>query len=106
MDFSFFSRVRQGIRSLCQAVTRILRRWTKPSNDVPVLNTALDLTRSKTELMLENALLRQQLVVLNRHTKRPPLSWRDRALFVFLASKLGLSWPKTSSVRGAAVLDG
>ena len=38
--------------------------------------------------MLENALLRQQLIVLNRHTKRPALSWRDRALFVLLASKL------------------
>jgi len=88
MDFSFFSRVRQGIRSLLQAITRILRRWTKPRNDAPVLNTPLDLTRSKTELMIENALLRQQLVVLNRHTKRPALSWRDRALFVFLASKL------------------
>ena len=88
MDFSFYSRVRQGFRSLRQAVTRILRRWTKPRNDAPVLNTALDLTRSKTELMIENALLRQQLVVLNRHTKRPALSWRDRALFVFLASKL------------------
>ena len=71
MDFSFFSHMRQGIRSLCQAVTRILRRWTKPRNDAPVLSTAIDLTRSKSELMLENALLRQQLVVLNRHTKRP-----------------------------------
>ena len=88
MDFSFFSRVRQGIRSLCQAVKHLLRRWTKPNNDAPVLNTALDLTRSRTELVLENALLRQQLIVLNRHTKRPALSWRDRALFVLLASKL------------------
>lgn len=88
MDFSFFSRVRQGIRSLCQAVKHLLRRWTMPDNDAPVLNTALDLTRSRTELVLENALLRQQLIVLNRHTKRPALSWRDRALFVLLASKL------------------
>jgi len=88
MDFSLFSLVRQGIRSLCQAVRQLLRRWTKPNNDAPVLNTALDLTRSRTELVLENALLRQQLIVLNRHTKRPALSWRDRALFVLLASML------------------
>ena len=80
MDFSFFSRVRQGIRSLCQAVKHLLRRWTMPDNDAPVLNTALDLTRSRTELVLENALLRQQLIVLNRHTKRPALAWRDRAV--------------------------
>ena len=77
MDLSFISLVRQ-----------LLRRRTNPNNDAPVLNTALDLTRSRTELVLENALLRQQLIVLNRHTKRPALSWRDRALFVLLASKL------------------
>jgi len=41
--------------------------------------------------VLEDALLRQQLVVLQRQTKRPALTWRDRALFVLLASKLR-SW--------------
>ena len=41
MVFSFFSRVGQGIRSLCQAVKHLLSRWTKPDNDAPVLNTAL-----------------------------------------------------------------
>jgi hypothetical protein len=48
----------------------------------------VDLTRSKTELVLENALLRQQLIVLKRQAQRPALSWRDRAPFVLLASKL------------------
>jgi transposase InsO family protein len=38
--------------------------------------------------MLENALLRQQLIVLKRQTKRPRFTWRDRALFVLLSSKL------------------
>ena len=49
----------------------------------------MDLTRSKPELMLENMLLRQQLIVLKRQVKRPALSWRDRTLFVLLASRLG-----------------
>ena len=49
---------------------------------------ATDLTRTKSELVLENALLRQQLIVLERQVKRPTLTWRDRALFVLLASKL------------------
>ena len=40
---------------------------------------------------LNNALLRQQLIVLQRHVKRPALTWRDRALFVLFASKLP-SW--------------
>jgi len=41
--------------------------------------------------MLENALLRQQLIVLQRQEKRPALTWRDRAVMVLLASKLH-SW--------------
>jgi putative transposase len=48
----------------------------------------MDLTRSKGELILENMLLRQQLIVLKRQVKRPALSWRDRTLFVLLASRL------------------
>jgi len=51
----------------------------------------MDLTRSKSELMLENALLRQQLIVLQRQTKRPALTWRDRTVMVLLTSKLH-SW--------------
>ena len=41
--------------------------------------------------MLENALLRQQPVVLQRQEKRPALMWRDRTVMVLLASKLR-SW--------------
>ena len=78
----------QSIGSLWQAVNRRFRQWTKPINDTPVLNAVLDLARSKPELVLENALLRQQLIVLKRQIKRPKLTWRDRALFVLLSSKL------------------
>jgi len=38
--------------------------------------------------VLENAFLRQQLIVLKRQTKHPKLAWRDRSLIVLLASKL------------------
>jgi putative transposase len=47
-----------------------------------------DATRSKAELMLENALLRQPLIVVSRQVKRPPMSWRERGIMVLLASKL------------------
>jgi putative transposase len=83
-----FTSVRQYMDSLCQALKQHLRRWTRPDSHGLVLNTALDLTRSKPELVLENMLLRQQLIVLKRQVKRPTLSWRDRSLFVLLASKL------------------
>jgi hypothetical protein len=48
----------------------------------------MDLTRIKSELLLENMRLRQQLIVLKRQAKRPTLTWRDRILFVLLASRL------------------
>ena len=48
---------------LCQAVKQILRQWTKPDNHALIPKAALDLTRSKSELVLENALLRQQLIM-------------------------------------------
>lgn len=80
--------LRQVAHSLSQAVIQRLRQWTQPDNHSPIWNAALDLTRSKPELLLEIALLRQQLTILQRQTKRPKLAWRDRALIVFLSSKL------------------
>ena len=46
------------------------------------------MTRGKSELLQEDALLRLKLIVLKRQVKRPALTWRDRALLVLLASKL------------------
>ena len=46
----------------------------------------MDLTRTKSELLLENRLLRQQLIVLRRQAKRPTMTWSDRTLFVLMAS--------------------
>ena len=48
----------------------------------------MDLTRCRSELVMENPLLRQQLIMLERQITRPQLTWRDRTLIVFLASKL------------------
>ena len=83
MDF-----LRQFILLAFQTIKQLLRRLTRPSGAALVPNAAIDLTRSRTELILENALLRQQLIVVSRQVKRPALTWRDRALFVLLASKL------------------
>ena len=44
-----------------------------------------DLTRRKSELVAENALLRQQLIILRRQVKRPACSRRDRMMLVLLA---------------------
>jgi putative transposase len=65
-----------------------LRKWTKPDNHGLVGGAVADTTRSKSELMLENALLRQQLIVVSRQVKRPQLSWRERGIMVLLDGKL------------------
>jgi hypothetical protein len=41
-------------------------RWTQPTKVSLVVGTIADLPRSRTQLMLENMLLRQQLIVLQR----------------------------------------
>src|SRR3954462_11632389 len=79
------------------------RIWRKPVSDslptAAVAGTVAgaaavalpDLCRSKGELLVENALLRQQLIVLPRQVSRPQLTNTDRALLVLLAGRLR-SW--------------
>src|SRR5258708_3804811 len=62
--------------------------WTKPVNYSLAVGALRDLPCQKTDLMLENALLRQQLIVLQRQVKRPDLSGWDRVLMVLLSSKV------------------
>jgi len=80
--------LQRSVQPLCQVVKQRLRQWTRPDNHTPIWNAALDITRSKSELILENALLLQQLIILQRQAKRPELTWRDRSLTVLLTSKL------------------
>jgi hypothetical protein len=54
--------------------------WTKPATTSLMVGTLTDLVRSKSELMAENALLRQQLIMLRRHVKRPSFTTTDRLL--------------------------
>ena len=58
--------------------------WIKPSNTSLTLGTVTDLVRTKSELVAENALLRQQLVILRRQVKRPVCAKTDRMLLVLL----------------------
>ena len=56
-----------------------------------MLGTLTDLARSKSELVAENALLRQQLIILRRQVKRPACTKTDRMLLVLLA-KMARNW--------------
>jgi putative transposase len=63
-------------------------RWTKPTNSSRLVGALNDLARTRTELIAENALLRQQLVILHRQVKRPTCTRTDRLLLLLLARAL------------------
>jgi putative transposase len=73
---------------LLHTTKRRLRGLVKPDNYALSANTMVDLTRSKKELILENAFLRQQLIILDRQVRRPLARPRERVLLVTLASRL------------------
>jgi len=68
--------------------------WTTPDTTSPLLLTLTDQARSKSELVAENALLRQQLIILRRQVKRPACTKTDRILLVLLASMVR-TWKQT-----------
>jgi hypothetical protein len=66
--------VKRGVKAIGSRVIDWLREWTRPDNHGLVGGVVADATRSNAELMLENALLRQQLIVVSRQVKRPIVS--------------------------------
>ncbi len=68
--------------------------WTKPNTTSLMLGMLTDLSRSKSELVAENALLRQQLIILRRQVKRPACTKTDRMLLVLLA-RMVHTWKQT-----------
>ena len=65
--------------------------WTKPLTSSLLLQTVADLSRSKSELVAENAILRQQLIILKRQVKRPSFTKSDR-MFLVLLARLIRTW--------------
>src|SRR5689334_10984524 len=61
--------------------------WARPTA-AHLAGTARDLARTRRQLVAENALLRQQLLVLRRSVKRPTVPPADRALLVLLAGRV------------------
>ena len=77
-------REQQNGQNPCWLQGRV-KHWTKPATSVLIIGALSDLTRSHTDLVVENALLRQQLIVLNRQIKRPQRTNLDRFRLVFLS---------------------
>ena len=66
------SSLRQCFEYIFDTIAQHTQRWVKLENPSLSADAVFDLTRSKSELMIENAFLRQQLIVLNHQVKRMP----------------------------------
>lgn len=74
------SSVAAGIDAVAVALVAL----TRPPTGGPIVEFALDTLRSRSALIAENALLRQQLIVARRSLGRPRFRNRDRLLLVLL----------------------
>ncbi len=66
-------------------IRRLIKQWSKPATLTLIPGIFSDPTRSRSDLVVENALLRQQLIILNRQVKRPQITNRDRFRLILLA---------------------
>jgi putative transposase len=82
------ARLRQRVQRGVDALRTRASQWTTPRPIALAAGLAADLTCSRGDLLLENTLLRQQVLVLSRTAKRPTFTRWDRGLLVLLASRL------------------
>ncbi|HEX4205096.1 MAG TPA: integrase core domain-containing protein [Ktedonobacteraceae bacterium] len=87
----FFPFIKQRVGFCLHLLQQWLLRWMKSPSTSLVFGTFADVTRSKADLLAENALLRQQLIILRRQIKRPAFKKTDRLLLVFLA-RMARKW--------------
>ena len=93
--------IKRLTRLCLQSLHHHFKNWTKPDTATSLMvGTPTDLARNTFELMAENALLRQQLLILRRHTKRPVCNKPDRMLLVFLA-RMVRTWKQAHITRSA-----
>jgi putative transposase len=83
--------IRDMLKRQVTAVSRQVQQWTRPVTQTLVGGTIADVAKTKRALLAENALLRQQLIVLRRQLKRPTLTPGDRVRLVLLA-RLAHTW--------------
>jgi len=81
---------RRWLTDIVARVRRVVRgyRWARPVLGTHAAGSGGDLLRGRAQLLAENALLRQQLLVLRRGVKCPAVTPADRALLVLLAGRV------------------
>ena len=80
-----FTALLNACKTILNRVKAQIKKITKPATVSLAAGAVSDLTRTKSDLVVENAILRQQLIVLKRSVKRPKFSTGDRIRLSFLA---------------------
>lgn len=88
------ARLRQVAGRCVDTLRARVRTWTRPRSPALATELAADLVRPRHDLLLENAFLRQQVIVLSRTGKRAVFTPWDHALLILLASRLR-TWAST-----------
>ena len=86
-----FISIKQRVFFRFHVIQERFSRWIKPSTTSLLLGTFADMTRGKSALLVENALLRQQLIILHRQIKRPTYRKRDRLNLILLV-RMARTW--------------
>ena len=86
-----FTAIINACKTLINRVKTQIKKTTKPTTATLAAGALTDLPRRKSDLVIENAMLRQQLIVLKRTVKRPKFTNGDRVRLSFLA-RLTDSW--------------
>ena len=86
-----FSSIWNAVKSFFNRVKETVKKLTKPETASLAAGAMSDATRSRKDLIIENAILRQQLIVLKRQVKRPKFTDGDRLKMVLL-SRLTRFW--------------
>jgi hypothetical protein len=81
-------RLAAPIRHATQTLRQHLLALTRPAPATLASAALTDAMRSKPALIAENALLRQQVLILHRSVKRPRCTPTERTVLVLLASRL------------------
>ena len=82
--------IRAQFRALAShAEAKLSAAFGRPARPLPlVAGLAGDVLRTRRELIAENALLRQQLIIVSRKVKRPPCRPYERGLLVLLSRQV------------------
>lgn len=80
-----FSAIINACKSFLNRIKEQVKKITKPTTATLAVGALTALSRGRTDLLAENAMLRQQLIVLKRSVKRPQFTTGDRIRLSMLA---------------------